>query len=166
MHSWGDKGLQWVAGEGSQKGRRGGGLPFHSGLTKTTRRRDGGNNGQHRGKSFRDRGRATVVALCGHAPHLSIRHPLNSHGHLQHRQPAIVPWTTAFIEIFCFASRDQRDLKTWLENWKKEWTLEGGMLGGGEGWKELVWSIKDWMSCSAGPVWRIVSGLEPRIPFQ
>ena len=131
MHSWGDKGLQWVAGEGSQKGRRGGGLPFHSGLTKTTRRRDGGNNGQHRGKSFRDRGRATVVALCGHAPHLSIRHPLNSHGHLQHRQPAIVPWTTAFIEIFCFASRDQRDLKTWLENWKKEWTLEGGMLGGG-----------------------------------
>ena len=53
---------------------------------------------------------------------------------------AIVPWTTAFIEIFCFASRDQRDLKTWLENWKKEWTLEGGMLGGGKGgrsWYEV-----------------------------
>lgn len=61
-----------------------------------------------RRKSFRGRASGTAVALCGHAPHLSIRHhPLDDHGHPRPRQPAIAPVNNS-VGLFCFMEQTRR----------------------------------------------------------
>lgn len=75
-----------------------------------------------RRKSFRGRASGTAVALCGHAPHLSIRHhPLDDHGHPRPRQPAIAPVNNS-VGLFCFTETRPAPVQT-------------RCLEGGGGWK-------------------------------
>lgn len=82
-----------------------------------------------RRKSFRGRASGTAVALCGHAPHLSIRHhPLDDHGHPRPRQPAIAPVNNS-VGLFCFTETRPAPVQTrcleggsWMEverRWKE-----------------------------------------------
>lgn len=80
-----------------------------------------------RRKSFRGRASGTAVALCGHAPRLSIRHhPLDDHGHPRPRQPAIAPVNNS-VGLFCFTETRRAPVQTRC--------LEGG--GWKLGWKEV-----------------------------